>query len=44
MMTTLNKLPDGSPSPYYKCTAVDIEGEEHTATLQYWPLRWDGRL
>ncbi len=35
-MSTLNKLPDGSPSPYYECTAIDTDDIEHTETLQEW--------
>jgi len=40
---TLNKLPDGSPSPKYRCTAVGYAcGEEKTVVLQEW--WYDGRL
>lgn len=32
----LNMLPDGYPSPKFKASAVDIDGNEKTVTLTEW--------
>ncbi len=40
-MSTLNKLPDGSPSPVFTCVAESYEGERKVLELTEW---WcDGR-
>jgi hypothetical protein len=35
-MTTLNKLPDGSPAPVFTCVAEGVDGEVKTLELTEW--------
>lgn len=35
-MSTLNKLPDGSPSPTWEAIVIDLDGNEHVERFQEW--------
>ncbi|MCP3669159.1 MAG: hypothetical protein GY814_01720 [Gammaproteobacteria bacterium] len=38
--SALNKLPDGSPAPVFRCVAVGFDGEKKTLDLTEW--WWEG--